>query len=294
MCKALEMCDVVRTFPEFQRGPLNLELDPGTVLGYVGPNGSGKSTTFHCLMGLLRADSGEMRIFGRPNDLNKPEWKFDIGYVGDEHVFYENWSGERNLKFLSQFYPNWSDSLAEGLAKRLELPLKKKARELSTGNRVKLALVAAMAHSPRLLVLDEPTSGLDPVVRNEALDVLFEVMETGERAIFYATHILQDISRLADELVFLNDGQIYLRTPKDDLTDHWRKLSFRHSGIVASMEGVVSHRQEGEDHEVISANGGATLQQLGELGAENVQENRMSIDEIAVEIIREGKDVAAS
>ena len=139
MSRAFEFRDVVKTFPEFQLGPLNLELEPGAVLGYIGPNGSGKTTTMHCLVGLLKADSGEMRIFGRENDPNRPEWKLDIGYVGDENPFYENWSCERNLKFLSGFYPNWSDTLMADLVRRFELPLERKVKDLSTGNRVKLA-----------------------------------------------------------------------------------------------------------------------------------------------------------
>jgi ABC-2 type transport system ATP-binding protein len=198
MEKAFQYKDMIKTFPGFKLGPLNLELEPGTVLGLIGPNGAGKTTSLQCLVGLLRADSGEMRIFGCPNDLNWPAWKRDIGYVGDIPVFYERWTGHQNLRFISQFYPNWSDEKAAELANRFQLPLDKRAKDLSTGNRVKLSLISAMAHSPRLLLLDEPTSGIDPVVRTEVLDVLFEVLETGERAIFYTTHILPEISRLAD------------------------------------------------------------------------------------------------
>jgi ABC-2 type transport system ATP-binding protein len=293
MSKAFQFHDVIKTYPGFQLGPLNLELDPGMVLGYVGPNASGKTTTMHCLTGLVKVESGTMEVFGRRNDPNKPEWKFDIGYVGDMHVFYENWSGEKNLKFLSQFYPKWSDKLALDLAKRFDLPLDKKAKALSSGNRVKLSLVSALAHSPRLLLLDEPTAGLDPVVRTEVLDTLFEVLEDGERAIFYSTHILSDISRLADDLAFLDNGKVKLRTAKDDLTDNWRKISFRLSGNNIRFEGAVRHWQEGMDHQVISSDYQATLRQLGELGAENILENRMTIDEIAVQILKGGKDVVS-
>jgi ABC-2 type transport system ATP-binding protein len=277
---------MVKTYPEFQLGPLNLELEPGTVLGYVGPNGSGKSTTMHCLVGLVKTDSGEMEVFGRRTDMNQPEWKFDIGYVGDVHVFYENWSGEKNLHFLSKFYPNWSDRKVEELARRFEIPLKRKAKELSGGNRVKLALIAALAHSPKLLLLDEPTSGLDPVVRSEVLDVLFEVLEDGERAIFYSTHILSDISRLADDLAFLSNGRLLMRSAKDDLTDRWRKVSFKLPGNDLELDSAVSYRHEGEDHQVISSNFELTLSNLRELGAENLQESRMNIDEIAVQILK--------
>jgi ABC-2 type transport system ATP-binding protein len=294
MDKAFQYKDVVKTFPDFKLGPINLELQPGTVLGLVGPNGAGKTTSIQCLVGLLRADSGEMRVFGRPNDLNKPEWKLDIGYVGDVHVFYERWTAARNLHFLSQFYPDWSHQKALELAERFQLPLNKRAKDLSTGNRVKLSLVSALAHSPKLLLLDEPTSGIDPVVRAEVLDVLFEVLETGDRAIFYTTHILPEISRLADELAFIDDGQIWFRTPKEDLIDRWRRISFRLAGADPAIKSAVSHRREGDNHQVISPDFEVTLQQLKELGAENIQDMRMSIEEIAVQILKGGKGVASA
>jgi ABC-2 type transport system ATP-binding protein len=294
MEKAFHFKGVVKNYPEFQLGPLNLELEPGVVLGYIGPNGSGKTTTMHCLTGLVKADEGEMYVFGKRNDPNKPAWKLDIGYVGDIHVFYERWSGEKNLQFLSQFYPNWSHERAQELARRFNLPLAKRAKDLSSGNRVKLSLVSALAHSPRLLLLDEPTSGIDPVVRTEVLDVLFEVLEDGERAIFYSTHILSDISRLADELAFLHNGRIMQRSAKDDLTDTWRKISFRLEKKAVTLEAMVFQKNEGNDYQVISSNYEATVQHLRELGAENILENRMTIDEIAVQILKEGIHVATS
>lgn len=287
---AFKLCDVVKTYPEFQLGPLNLQLEPGIVLGYIGPNGSGKTTTMHCMVGLVKTDSGDIQIFGRKNDPNKPAWKLDIGYVGDLHVFYENWSAEKNLRFLSQFYPNWSNQYMEGLIKRFELPVHKKAKELSSGNRVKLSLIAALSHSPKLLLLDEPTAGLDPVVRTEVLNTLFEILEDGERAIFYSTHILTDISRLADDLAFLDSGKLKLRIAKDDLTDNWRRISFRLAHNDIKLDSIVSHIHEGKDHQVISTNHEMTLRQLGELGAENIQENRLGIDEIAVEILKGNKN----
>jgi len=287
MTKAFKFENVTKNYPEFQLGPLNLILEPGSVLGYIGPNGSGKTTTMHCLVGLVKADGGKMKIFGNENNPNKIDWKFDIGYVGDVHVFYENWTAEKNLKFLKPFYPNWSDQLVDKFVNRFNLPLKKKAKELSGGNRVKLSLISALAHSPKLLLLDEPTSGLDPVVRKEVLDTLFEVLEDGERAIFYSTHILTDISRLADELAFIVNGQIALRQEKEELTEKWRKFTFKYDQNNIDYDSVVSHNQDGKTHQIISTDFSTTLQQLKELSVENLQESRMSIDEIAVEIMKE-------
>ncbi len=286
---AFQLTGLTKNFSDFRLGPLNLNLEPGKVLGYVGPNGSGKTTTMHCLVGLIKADSGQAEIFGKENNPNKVDWKFNIGYVGDKHVFYENWSGEKNLKFISQFYPDWSDKMAQSLIKRFELPIEKRAKDLSSGNRVKLSLVQVLSRFPKLLILDEPTAGLDPVVRTELLDILFEVLEDGERAIFYSTHILTDISRLADELAFIDNGQIKLKAPKDDLTDNWKRISFKLNENKVEFDNVVNIENEGNNYKVISKNFESTLQHLKNIGAQNIQETRMGIDEIAVYILKENK-----
>lgn len=286
MNNAFEMNDVVKTYPGFRLGPLSLTLEPGRVLGYIGPNGAGKTTTIHCLTGLVKADRGSMSIFGRSNDPNRVEWKRDIGYVGDQHVFYENWSAAKNLKFFRQFYPDWSERRMQELIKRFKLPADKKAKELSGGNRVKLSLISALSHSPRLLLLDEPTAGLDPVVRTEVLDVLFDVLDDGDRSIFYSTHILSDISRLADELVFLVNGQVIQRSDKDDLTDQWRRITAWLNITDVTFDAAVEVIRDGNHFQLISSDGDSTLRQLAELGATQVQANRMSIDEIAVHILK--------
>ena len=292
MTKAMVIQDLVKRYPDFQLGPLSLELEPGIVLGYIGPNASGKTTTYHCLTGLVKSDGGRVAFFGKENDPEKPAWKLDIGYVGDRHAFFEGWTGEQNLAFRSTFYPEWSADLARNLARRFSLPLDKKAKDLSTGNRVKLSLISALAHSPKLLLLDEPTTGLDPVVRKEVLDALFEVLESGQRSILYATHILHDISRIADELAFLIEGKVMLRCQKDDLLDKWRRISFRTAGDVPKLKAAVEHVTDKNEHQVISADADATLEHLRSLEVEAIQETRMTIDEIAVEIIKGGRDVA--
>jgi len=284
---ALSLKGLVKIYPEFTLGPIDTEIAPGTVVGLVGPNSSGKTTTINSIAGLIKYEKGEVRIFGRLNRLNDPKWKFDIGFVGDRHVFYEGWSCRRNLKFLSGFYPSWSWETAEKLAKRFDLNLKKLARTLSTGNRAKLALIGVLAPKPRLLLLDEPTAGLDPVVRSEFLDVLFEYMEEGTASILYSTHILSDISRIADDLIFLSDGKITLKTHKEDLIDTWRRISFSRDGITAPIRSVVSIKTEGRNHLVISSNHLETLGHLKELGVEKPEISLMTIDEIAVQILRE-------
>ena len=283
---ALSFRGLVRKFKGFKLGPIDLDLAPGTVLGLIGPNGAGKTTTINTVVGLLKQNEGSIKIFGRETDPNDVTWKYDVGYVGDDHVFFEYWSSERNLKFVSQFYPNWSNDFALKLADRFQLDLKKRANRLSRGNRAKLALIMALAHNPRLLLLDEPSSGLDPVVRSEFLDVLYEINKKGDTAILYSTHILSDISRLADELIFIKEGNFILREKIDILTDNWKRISFEFDGSIPSLSAVTNHREDGKIHVVTSYDSIATIEHLTKIGASNIQISSMNIEEIAVEILK--------
>jgi ABC-2 type transport system ATP-binding protein len=291
---AARLSGLTKRFPGFQLGPLDLVLEPGTVLALVGPNGAGKTTTLNCMAGLVVPDEGGTEVYGAPVHPARTEYRRDVGYVGEESGFFQRWTAGRNLDYLAQLMPGWSRDRARRLADRLALPLDKPVNNLSRGNRTKLALVAALAHGPRLLLLDEPTAGLDPVVRAEVLDVLWEITEDGEHAVLYSTHVLSDISRLADELAFLRDGQLVLRTGRDELSERWRRISFRLQDENVELTEIVEHRRVRTEHQVITRDAEATLRQLTELGAEAVEVSRMSVDEIAVQILKEGHHVARS
>jgi len=289
---AARLRGLTKRFPGFQLGPVDLDLVPGTVLALVGPNGAGKTTTLNCMAGLVVPDAGETEVFGAPVHPGQTRYRRNLGYVGEESGFFRRWTVARNLDFLARLVPGWSLDRARRLGDRFGLPWDKQVKDLSRGNQTKLALVAAMAHEPRLLLLDEPTSGLDPVVRAEVLDVLWEITEDGEHAVLYSTHVLSDISRLADELAFLRDGRIVQRTAREELSESWRRVSFRLDGDAAVLDGVVEHRRVRAEHQVVTRDAATTLRQLGELGAEAIEVSRMSVDEIAVQILKEGHHVA--
>lgn len=289
---ALALSGVEKRYPGFTLGPIDLAVETGTVLGFVGANGSGKTTTLNCAAGLVVPEAGSIEVYGRPADPRAGDWRSDLGVVGETHGFYLGKSADENLRFLSRCMPGWSDQRVRHLAGRFGLPLEKQVRSLSRGDLAKLSLVAALGHAPRLLLLDEPTSGLDPVVRSEVLDVLWEILEDGEHTIFYSTHVLSDISRLADELVFLREGRVLLRSSKDALTDRWRRVSFRLAERDVVVAAAVEYRRVRAEHQVVSDDGDETLRQVRELGAQAIEESRMTIDEIAVAILKGGRHVA--
>lgn len=289
---AVCLSGLTKRWPGFQLGPLDLSLEAGTVLALVGPNGAGKTTTLNCIAGLIVPEAGDTEVYGLPVHPTRTEYRRKVGYVGEENGFFLGWNASRNMDFLAKLMPGWSKDRARRLAERFGLPMDKPVNKLSRGNRTKLALVAALAHGPRLLLLDEPTSGLDPVVRAEVLDVLWEITEDGKHAVLYSTHVLSDINRLADELVFLRDGQLVLRTGRDELSESWRRVSFRLQKEDVDLPGVVEHRRVRTEHQVITRDAPATLEQLSGLGAEAVEVSRMSVDEIVVQILKEGHHVA--
>lgn len=293
MAPAFRCTGLAKSYPGFRLGPLDMELAPGVVLGFVGPNGSGKTTTMLCLTGLVRPDAGEVEVCGRAVDPSNPLWKADVAIVAHRQPFYEKWSAARNFAFLSGFYPGWSAETAADLARRFDLVLDTRVCNMSRGNRTKLGIVAALAASPRLLLLDEPTAGLDPVVRDDVLGVLFDLLESGDRTLFYSTHILSDIGRLADELAFLVDGQVVLRQAVADLVEGWRSITFRLPGDQPDLTGSVHCERSGDDGRTISYDGDVTVAHLGELGAEHIRPVPMGIDEIAVHIMKGGYHVAA-
>ncbi len=288
---AARLSGLTKRIEGFQLGPLDLTLEPGTVLALVGPNGAGKTTTLNCMAGLTVPEEGGVEVFGAPVHPTRTEYRRDVGYLGEDSGFFRGWSAGRNLDFLARLQPGWSADRARRLVERFDLPLGKAVKDLSRGNQTKLALVAALAHGPRLLLLDEPTSGLDPVVRAEVLDVLWETTEDGEHAVLYSTHVLSDVQRLADELAFLRHGELVLRTGRDELGERWRRVSFRLEDADVELAGAVEYRRVRAEHQVITRDAEATLRRLSELGAEAVEASRMSVDEIA--ILHEGR-IAAS
>lgn len=282
----LTVNQLVKTYGSFSLGPLNLEIEPGSSVALVGANGAGKTTLFRSIMGTLRRQQGEIHFDGALTEEHKPAWKQGVGYVGDFTPLFDNWSGHKNLQAYSRFYPNWSQAVAEELARRLNLNLNLKPREFSTGQRTKMGIVLALSHQPKLLLLDEPSTGLDPVSRDVFIEMLFEFLQDESRSIVYATHHISEVEQLADRLVFISEGQVVRDEVKEDLAERWRRITFRSENPFVDIPNVVTKQCQDRYYELISDNADVTIQAIKDTGIADIDSSRLSIEKIAVEILR--------
>lgn len=284
--KTLQTIQLKKHYRDFSLGPIDLGLEADRAVGFVGANGAGKTTLMRCLVGVQQADAGDILVDGETVVAARPLWRRSLGYVGEVNPFFDQWSGARNLQALSRFYPGWDAAWMETLARRLALDLNRCVKNYSTGQRSKLALVAALAHRPRLILLDEPATGLDPVSRDELNSILFEIMERDGPGLLYATHHVSEIEGLADRLLLIDQGRIVGDEIKEDLLEKWRRLSFRSEQTIADVPHAWPQAVEPPWQELISEDAEATLAFLSARGVQNVQSSRLSTEQITIQMLR--------
>lgn len=187
---------------------LSLDVPQGSVTALVGSNGAGKSTVLRVLVGALVPNAGHVRVLGFDPSRDGASVRARVGYCADRFEVANSTRGGEWLAFLARFYSTWSAAEQARLVGLLELDLAAKVAELSKGNRTKLALVAALAHEPQLLILDEPFSGLDVETRRAVSTVLLGSLRDEGRTVLLVSHSIADVERVADRIAVLEDGRI--------------------------------------------------------------------------------------
>ncbi|BAC72253.1 ABC transporter [Streptomyces avermitilis] len=185
---------------------LDLEVESGEVHGFLGPNGAGKSTTIRVLLGLLRADSGTVRLLGRDPWTDAVELHRRIAYVPGDVTLWRNLSGGEVIDLYGRLRGGLDRARRAELTERFELDPTKKGRTYSKGNRQKVALVAAFASDVDLLILDEPTSGLDPLMEEVFQRCVEEERDRG-RTVLLSSHILSEVEELCDRVSIIRQGR---------------------------------------------------------------------------------------
>lgn len=224
MAKAIEIIGLNKMYSN-GRGisNLNLEVDEGDIFGFLGPNGAGKTTAMKIMVGLMRPDSGEVRIFGKSVQHEFVDAMRYIGCIIETAESYPYLTAEDNLKLFARYYDDVDQARIDECLEITGLIRYKreKARRFSLGMKQRLGVAAALLSRPKLLILDEPTSGLDPVVRSEILDVFFDFIQDEEHAILFSSHITTDLEKIADYIVFIHGGRVVLSRPKDELLEQY-------------------------------------------------------------------------
>ncbi|SHG33746.1 ABC transporter ATP-binding protein [Ornithinibacillus halophilus] len=216
--------EVTKKYKRFSLGPLDMEVEPGIVIGLIGSNGSGKSTLLRVLMDVLKRDSGHIKFFGQEWHEDDVEWKQKVGYAGEILDAYGFLTVGELKDLISRWYPSWSNEQFETLVKRYKIDLKEKYRRCSKGTQKKIEFIFTLCHNPSLLLLDEPTAGVDIVSQRKMKEDLLNFMEDGEKAIVLATHTVDEINSICDEIVVLESGRIIHSFNKDEITENWARI----------------------------------------------------------------------
>src|SRR5882757_9026194 len=185
---------------------LDLQVPVGEVHGFLGPNGAGKSTTVRVLLGLLHADSGDVRLLGGDPWKDAASLHRRLAYVPGDVNLWPNLSGGEVIDLLGRLRGGLNEKRRADLLERFDLDPRKKGRTYSKGNRQKVALVAALASDVELLILDEPTSGLDPLMEAAFPDEILADKGSG-RTILLSSHILSEVEALCDRVSIIRNGQ---------------------------------------------------------------------------------------
>ena len=196
---------------------VTLTLPRGAVYGLVGKNGAGKTTLIKHILGLLRAQTGSVRVFGLDPVADPVGVLSRIGYLSEENDLPGWMCMDELIRYSSAFYPAWDDDYAEKLRKAFALDASAKVRNLSKGQKARAGLLIALAHRPELLVLDEPSSGLDPIVRRDILGAVIRTIADEGRTVLFSSHLLDEVEQVADHVTMINNGRIVLSAPLDDI-----------------------------------------------------------------------------
>ncbi|ARK24830.1 sodium ABC transporter ATP-binding protein [Sporosarcina sp. P37] len=216
-----EVRNLTKQFKGFALNDLSFDIKKGFITGFIGANGAGKTTTIRCLMDLIRFEKGDIRVFGESHEHDTAEIKQRIGFVYDANFYYEDLTIEKNKRIIAPFYTDWDDELFYYYLRKFQLNTAKRVKHLSKGMRMKFSLAMALSHHPDFIIMDEPTAGLDPIVRRELLDMMQDLIQNEEKAIFFSTHITTDLEKIADFIVFIHDGRIVFQGEKEEFTKRY-------------------------------------------------------------------------
>src|SRR5881398_255832 len=206
---------------------VSLAVPRGVVFGLVGANGAGKTTLIRHVLGLLKAQSGSVRVFGLDPVKEPVKVLSRIGYLSEEGDLPGWMRIDELMRYMRAFYPTWDEAYAQDLRRQFALDPAAKVKTLSKGQKARAGLLVALAYRPELLLLDEPSSGLDPIVRRDILGEIVRTIADEGRTVLFSSHLLEEVEQVADHVTMIHRGSIVLSAPLDEIRESHRCVTMR-------------------------------------------------------------------
>lgn len=222
----LTVSDLKKEYPRFHLKSVSFSVGKGRIAGLIGRNGAGKTTILKSIMNLISSE-GKIEYFGLPFRKNERLIKQKIGYVSGGFDFYPLKKLRLIGKTVSSFYDDWNEQTYREYLDRFSLDENKKVNDLSEGMKVKFSITLALSHGAEFLIMDEPTSGLDPLSREEFCDIILTLSREKNISVLFSTHITSDLMRIADDIIYISDGDILLECGLKELINRYKKVSFK-------------------------------------------------------------------
>ena len=231
---------------------VSVKVPKGNIVGLIGENGAGKSTFLKLILGLIESNGGSFEILNEKKINENRMILENIGVVIDDNVIPENLNIIQVNRIMNDIYEQWDEEKFYRLTEELKLNKDKKIKEYSKGMKMKLSLMVALSHNPELLILDEPTTGLDPVVREQILDMFLDFVQDSSHSILFSSHIMDDLEKIADYIVFLKNGRVLLSEKKDNIIYEWGVLRCEEEKLKNIAEKyIIAYRASSYGYDVL-------------------------------------------
>jgi ABC-2 type transport system ATP-binding protein len=227
---------------KFKLKDIHFSMERGYVLGLIGRNGAGKTTLLNTIMGLWKPDEGSITIEGYDRVTEEVRAKDEIAFVLDESLLPTATTPYSAGKLFQSVYTGFHYGHYKKLCKRFVLPMHRTIRKMSRGMVIKLQIALAFSRDAKLYIFDEPSAGLDPVFRKEFVDIIFELIQDGTKTVIFSTHLTDELDRIADYILFLEQGKQLLFEQKEELLSHYRLLRGSKNRIEEFGEQIIGKR----------------------------------------------------
>jgi ABC-2 type transport system ATP-binding protein len=266
---------------------VSFSVPRGSVFAFIGRNGAGKTTTIRMILGLLEPTRGSSRILGCDSATLAPETRARIGYMTESHPVYDWMRVGQYPGFQRGFYDRWNQDIFVAVIDYFAINPRTRAGHLSHGQRAGLHLAMTLAIEPQVLMLDDPATGLDPSARRSLLEAMIYFTRSRERTIFFSTHLLDDVERVADHVAVLDYSVLRACATADTFRDRVRRLVVRFSSEpphkLPPIPGLLRVTRADNELSLVVANlHGRTERDLERLGAEAVDEHPISLEDALI------------